>query len=262
MGEANRYKKRMPRFALLLAYDGTSFAGWWRQPEARSIASDLDAAFARIGEPHAAAIGASRTDAGVHARGQVAHVDCARAWTSAELHRALTRHLPMGIVCRGVARVADDWHAVHHASGKTYRYRLDVGTEPEPFLAPRISWRLPFPIRLAALQDAARILPGTHDMQAFARRGDHREDLTTHLHAVRWYAADRYWICQVRGTRFTYRLVRSLIGAMVAVAHGTASGEHWRRALAGEDTPAAQQQAPACGLSLERVHYTPPPTWE
>ena len=80
----------------------------------------------------------------------------------------------MDLVCRGVARVADDWHAVHHASGKTYRYRLDVGTEPEPFLAPRISWRLPFPIGMAALQDAARILPGTHDMQAFARRGDHR----------------------------------------------------------------------------------------
>ena len=79
---------------------------------------------------------------------------------------------------------------------------------------------------------------------------------------MRWYAADRYWICQVRGTRFTYRLVRSLIGAMVAVAHGTASGEHWRRALAGENTPAAQQQAPACGLSLERVHYPMQPRWE
>ena len=258
----NRYKPGMPRFAVLLAYDGTAFAGWWRQPEARSIASDVDAAFARLGEPHAAAVGASRTDAGVHARGQVAHVDCARAWTSVELRRALTRHLPSDIVCRGIARVAEDWHAVHHASGKTYRYRLDVGTDPEPFLAPRISWRLPFPIALPALQEAARILPGARDLKAFARRGDHREDLTTQLYAVRWYDLDRYRICQVRGSRFTYRLVRSLVGGMVAVAHGTASCDQWQSALAGEVTPAAQQQAPACGLSLERVHYLMPPTWE
>ena len=252
----------MSRFAVLLAYDGTAFAGWWRQPDRRSVGGELDAAFARIGEPQAEAIGASRTDAGVHARGQVAHVDCVRTWSSGELRRALTKHLPIDVICRGVARVDNDWHAVHLASGKTYRYRLDMGAEPEPFLAPRISWRLPFPIDLSALQDAALILPGTHDMQAFARRGDQREDLTTHLNAVRWYDADRYRICQVRGTRFTYRLVRSLVGGMVAVAHDTTSHHAWRRALAGEVNAAAQQQAPACGLSLERVHYSVPPQWE
>ncbi len=252
----------MPRYAVLLAYDGTAFNGWWRQPEARSVAGVLDVAFARLGEPQAAAVGASRTDAGVHARGQVAHVDCVRSWAADELRRALTRHLPTDVACNGVARVAEDWHAVHLASGKTYRYRVDMGAQPEPFLAPRISWRLPFTVELAALQAAALILPGTHNMQAFARRGDHREDLHTQLHTVRWYDVDRYRIAQVRGTRFTYRLVRSLIGGMVAVAHGTATSGDWQRALDGEVTPAAQQQAPACGLCLERVHYQDPPRWQ
>jgi tRNA pseudouridine38-40 synthase len=251
----------MPRYALLLAYDGSAFGGWWRQAEARSVAGELDAAFARLGEPQAAALGASRTDAGVHARGQVAHVDCARTWVAGELQRALNRQLPSDVVCRSVARVADDWHAVHLAGGKTYRYRLDVGDEREPFLAPRISWRLPFAIDLAGLQAAARILPGTHDLQAFARRGEHREDQRTTLQTVRWYDAGRYRIAQVRGTRFTYRLVRSLVGGMVAVAHGTVSDDQWQRALAGEVTPAAQQQAPAHGLCLEHVHYPRPPDW-
>lgn len=253
----------MPRYALQLAYDGTEFSGWWRQPERRSVAGELDAAFARLGEPGAAAIGASRTDSGVHARGQVAHVDCARTWTAGELQRALTRHLPTDLVCRSTARVADDWHAVHDATAKTYRYRLDVGVLPDPFFAPRISWRPAFAAEsaLAPLQRSAQILPGDHDFRAFVRRGDHRQDHCTHLHTVRWYDADRYRICQVRGARFTYRLVRSLVGGMVAVAHGTTTSEDWQRAVAGDVTPAAHHQAPAHGLCLERVHYAQPPHW-
>ena len=251
----------MPRYALLLAYDGTAFAGWWRQPDARSVGGVLDAAFTRLGEPAAAAVGASRTDAGVHARGQVAHVDCTRAWATDELARALARHLPPDVVCRGVAAVTDEWHAVHDASGKTYRYRLDVGVEAEPFLAPRISWRPPFAVGLTALQDAAAAVVGEQDLSAFARRGEHRDDLRTHLAAVNWYLRGRYLICRVRGSRFGYRLVRSLVGGMVATATGTVSTAQWRAAIDGTVTPAARQQAPACGLCLERVHYATPPRW-
>jgi tRNA pseudouridine38-40 synthase len=251
----------MPRYALLLAYDGTAFAGWWRQPGLRTVGCELDAAFARLGEPAAEAVGASRTDAGVHARGQTAHVDCQRTWEPGALARALARQLPADVVCRGVAAVADTWHAVHDAAGKTYRYRLAVSAAPEPFLAPRIAWRPPFAVPLAGLQDAARLLPGAHDFAAFARRGEQREDLHCLLHAVTWYDCGGYRICRVRGSRFAYRLVRSLVGGMVATAQGTVSHEAWALALAGTATPAAQQQAPAHGLCLERVHYAAPPAW-
>lgn len=250
----------MPRFALRLAYDGTGFAGWWRQPGLRTVGGEVDAAFTRLGDI-TEAIGASRTDAGVHARGQVAHVDLARAWEADELLRALRRQLPADLACRAVAAVDATWHAVHDATGKTYRYRLDVGAESEPFLAPRISWRPPFAVDLATLNGLANDLPGERDVRAFIRRGDHRNDHQTHLHAVRWYDAGRYRICQVRGSRFTYRLIRSLVGGMVAVAHGTATREDWLHALAGEVTAASQQQAPAYGLCLERVHYAQPPAW-
>jgi tRNA pseudouridine38-40 synthase len=251
----------MPRYALRLAYAGTDFAGWWRQPGLRTVAGELDAAFARIGENGAAAVGASRTDAGVHARGQVAHVDCARAWPAAALARALAHQLPPDLVCRGVAAVAPDWHAVHAASGKTYRYRLHVAPHADPFLAARIAWRLPFPCACAALNAAALQLRGELDLRAFARRGEHREDLRTVLAPVRWHDLAGYRICRVQGTRFAYRLVRSLIGGMVAVAHGTVTHAEWTAALAGSATPAAQQQAPAHGLCLERVHYAVAPAW-
>ena len=251
----------MPRLALLLAYDGTAFAGWWRQPELRTVAGELDAAFARLGEPAAEAVGASRTDAGVHARGQTAHVDCSRAWEPAVLARALARHLPADVVCRGVATVAGDWHAVHAARGKTYRYRLDIAKQPDPFLAPRIAWRPPYAVPLDALRAAAAHLPGSHDFSAFARRGEYRDDLACELSAVTWYDRGDYRICRVRGTRFAYRLVRSLVGGMVATAQGTVSISDWQAALTGQDSPAAHQQAPAHGLCLERVHYATPPAW-
>ena len=148
----------MPRYAVLLAYDGTAFAGWWRQPDTRTVGGVLDAAFARLGEPTAHALGASRTDAGVHAREQVAHVDCARPWRADDLARALSSQLPPDVACRAVAAVAEDWHAVHHASSKTYRYRLDVGAVVDPFLAPRISWRPPFTPALPALQAALQVV--------------------------------------------------------------------------------------------------------
>ncbi len=252
----------MPRYALLLAYDGTAFAGWWRQPDVRNVGGVLDAAFARLGEPTAAAIGASRTDAGVHARGQVAHVDCARMWTPAELARALARHLPPDVACQGIAEVEPEWHAVHDARGKTYRYRLDVGAAAEPFLAPRISWRPPFLVDLPALRAAATPLRGDLDLCAFARRGEHRKDLRTQLATVDWYVRGRFLICRIRGSRFGYRLVRSLVGGMVATATGTVTTAQWLSAIAGNVTPAAQQQAPACGLCLERVHYAVPPRWQ
>ena len=251
----------MPRYALLIAYDGTDFAGWWRQPGSRTVAGELDAAFARIGEPRAQPVGASRTDAGVHARGQVAHVDCERSWDPAQLAHVLARQLPDDLSCRAVAATNDDWHAVHAASGKTYRYRLHIALQSDPFVARRIAWRPPFAVDLAALQQAAAAVRGELDASGFARRGEHRDDLRLRLDVVRWYHRGDYRICQVRGTRFAYRLVRSLVGGMVATATGTVSQAEWRAAIAGEPSPAGQQQAPACGLCLERVHYSQPPRW-
>ena len=154
----------MPRYALLIAYDGREFSGWWRQRGRRSVASELDAALHRLGE-RGQAVGASRTDTGVHAMGQVAHVDLERSWEPEQLRPSLDGQLPPDCSCRGIAAVSSDFHAVHDSIGKTYRYRCDLQPERSPFLAAS-SWRPAQGVDRALAQQAAELWLGEQDLRA------------------------------------------------------------------------------------------------
>jgi len=247
------------RFALLLAYDGSDYHGFWRQPELRSIGAELDAAFDRLGESDARPVPASRTDAGVHARAQVAHVDCARSWQAEALQRAVDAQLPDAIACPAVAAVADDWHAARQALSKCYRYRLCCGRR-DPHEA-RFVWappRAPDPTTLDAL---AAELVGEHDFCAFRRRDEQRSDTRCRIDAAGWRRRGSELHCEVQADRFVHHLVRSLVGAMVAVASAALPRRAWRAALAGDASEAARQQAPSRGLHLIRVRYAAEPVW-
>jgi len=251
----------MPRYALRLAYQGTAFHGWWRQPHQRTVAGLLDQAFARLGEGQAAPVGAARTDAGVHATGQVAHVDVQRTWPPGRLLGQINAQLESDCVVTGVASVADDWHACHHARGKSYRYTIDDRAVPDPFQA-ALCWRTPFRLELTALQELAAHIPAHRDWRGFSRRGEYREDLARTITTCTWQRTpDGQLLMQIRGDGFTYHLVRSLVGACVAVAHGTSTAADFMASLGGEPTAAGAQQAPACGLRLEAVHYSDQPAW-
>lgn len=249
----------MPRYALTIAYDGTGFAGWWRQSDRRTVAGELDAACARIGEAGAEAVGASRTDAGVHALGQLAHVDLRRTWDPARLALALNRHLPSDMAVRAAAAVEDGWHAVHGVRRKTYRYRIDLGPAPDPFHA-RTAWRLTGldPGLLAA---AAALVPGRRDWAAFVRRGDHRSETVCRVLSCRWRVAVGIASCDLAADGFIYRLARSLVGGMALVGRGAAPLADWQMALQGGAAESARQQAPAHGLALLRVVHRRPPAW-
>ncbi len=249
----------MPRYALLLAYDGTGFAGWWRQPGLRTVAGELDAACGRIGEPEAEAVGASRTDAGVHALGQLAHLDTRRTWAPERLATALARQLPPDLALRGVAAVAADWHAVHGVRRKTYRYRLDAAAVPDPFAA-RYAWRQGG-LDPARLRAAARLVAGRRDWAAFVRRGEHRADTVCRVTACRWLGSGADLRCEITADAFIYRLVRSLVGGMALIGRGAADLDAWQAALDGRPSEAARQQAPAHGLTLLRVVHRAPPRW-
>lgn len=255
-----RYPADMPRMALTLAWDGTDFAGWWRQPGRRTVAGELDAAFARIGEDATAAVGASRTDAGVHARGQIAHVDLRRTWDPVRLLAALGRQLPPDLACVAAAPVDDGWHAVHGVRRKTYRYLVDAGPVADPF-AVRTAWRAPG-LDAALLAAAAAAVPGRRDWSAFVRRGEYRDDTTCRVLSCRWTRRDGLLACDLAADGFIYRLVRSLIGGMVAVARGSSAAADWSAALAGTANGASRQQAPAHGLHLLRVVHRRPPGWQ
>ena len=253
------YSRGVPRYAFLLAYDGADFAGWWRQPGRRTVGAELDAAFTRLGEPGGAPVGASRTDAGVHALGQLAHVDLSRAWDPPDLVRRLGHHLPPDLVCRAAAAVPDDWHAVFGVRRKTYRYRLALDRQ-DPF-AFRTAWLMPKGLDAAALHACGALAPGRRDWAAFVRRGDRRTDTDCRVLACRWRTAGPVWHCDLTADGFIYHLARSLVGGMVLAARGGTTVADWSAALAGTVTPAATQLAPAAGLHLLRVVHRQPPRW-
>lgn len=249
----------MPRYALLLAYDGTGFAGWWRQRDRRSVAGELDAACARIGEAAAQAVGSSRTDAGVHAQGQLAQLDLRRDWEPARLAAALNHQLPSDLVVRAAAAVAEDWHAVHGVRRKTYRYAIDGGAVRDPFRV-RVAWQVAG-LDPAALAAAAALVPGRRDWAAFVRRGEHRTSTVCRVSACRWRSRDGLLTCDLTADAFIYRLVRSLVGGMVLVARGSCTLPAWQAVLEGAAGEGARQQAPARGLSLLRVVHRAAPAW-
>jgi tRNA pseudouridine38-40 synthase len=252
----------MPRFALRIAYAGAGFDGWWRQPGRRTVAGCLDAACDRLGESDARAEGASRTDAGVHARDQWAHFDCRRTWKAGELLANLNRHLDADLAVQAVARVADDWNAVSGVRWKTYRYRIDAGPVRFPDLA-AVAWRPDWIARMdrGRLEAAAALVQGRHDWAAFSRRGEYRTSTASTVRSCRVLGAGRSLTIAITADAFTYHLARSLVGGLCSVACGAHDLSDWQRALAGTAHGCSRQQAPAHGLHLWRIVHRDPPTW-
>jgi len=238
-----------------LAYDGTDLHGAAALAGVRTVAGEVGAALTRCGEGAASVEALSRTDAGVHAARQVLVIDGLRDERRAVA--GLRRQLPADIAVMASASVASAPIAVE----KTYAYVLDTSASGQPF-ASRFSWRPPFDVRLGELTTAAALVPGDRDWRAFARRGETREDLRRNIHTVRWRGDGEMLVCEVVGLGFTYRLVRSLVGAMIGVARGAYAEQDLIAALNGHPHPVAQEQAPARGLHLVSISLSPEPAWE
>jgi tRNA pseudouridine38-40 synthase len=193
----------------------------------------------------------------------VADVVLGRDWEPGRLVAALNHRLPEGIVVRAAARVPDGWSAPAAAVAKTYRYRLDAGAVRCADVRRLNAWRPPLPLDPGRLEACAALLPGTRDWRGFRRRGDDRgEAWTGTITAARWRWRGRWWEFTVSGSGFRYRLVRSLVGGMVAVAGRGADLADWSAALGGTPTRASRHQAPARGLHLIRIRLDPAPVWE
>jgi len=156
----------MPRFKLTLAYDGTDFHGWQVQPEGRTVQGVLQETLTRIVKAPTKVYGAGRTDAGVHARGQVAHFDTGSRMTAEEFRRALNATLPPDVGALGVEEAADDFDSRRAALGKVYTYRLALGGPPRP-LERRFIWRVRYRLAAAPVREALPHLLGRHDFAAF-----------------------------------------------------------------------------------------------
>jgi tRNA pseudouridine38-40 synthase len=245
------------RFGVLLtvAYDGNPFSGFARQPHDRTVAGELDGAVRAI-DPRATEVrGASRTDAGVHAWGQVVAFDTDKDIDSRGWVLGITRHLPKEIAVTRAARVAPGFVPRHRAVQKTYRYVLLCSAVRDPFWEGR-AWRIAHRLNHTLLQREAQDLLGQHDFRAFRASADERTDTVRHLFraSVRTPSSDARLVeLRVTGDRFMYRMMRIITGTLVDVAAGRLEPGCVRRALHSGSRSDLGVTAPPHGLYLEQV---------
>lgn len=239
---------------LTLEYDGSNYSGWQLQPRHDSIQGRIEAALERIFATPVRVFGSGRTDAGVHARGQVASISIPRPFDPAELQRALNAMLPPDIVALAVAPAPDDFDPRRDARSRVYEYRV-LNRKIASAFEYRYSWLVRDQLDLAAMNRAARIFVGEHDFAAFRSLGT---DVTTTVRRVmssEWTRDADVVVYRVEATSFLRHMVRAMVAAMVDVGRGKLTPENVAAILAGRDRHAAPANAPPGGLYLVEVRY-------
>ncbi len=246
--------------ALRVAYDGTDFAGWQRQSDAPSVQGTIERALATIHgvEPgRLSLVGAGRTDAGVHAIGQVASWLPPTPRAAAIFRRALARMLPTSIAVLAVRRMPPGFHARRSALGKVYRYRIITGRTALPFET-RWAWPVPRPLDLEAMRHAAAQLVGRHDFASFASAGSTASSTVRSLRRLEIVERGSGIVeIEAEADGFLYRMVRALVGLLAAIGSGARPATDAGVVLAARDRGLAGRTAPAAGLCLVRVIYPP-----
>lgn len=242
---------------LVLHYDGAGFSGWQRQPDRRTVQGAMEEALSRLCNAPTAALGAGRTDAGVHARGQAVGVRVPGKWSAPALRRALNGILPRDIWVAACYPMHDDFHARYSATSRRYSYY--VGTD-EAALSPfrrGTEWAMDKPIDRASLDRCAERFLGEHCFRAFAVRGtappsdDHR----CTIREMRWIDRPGGLVLEIASNRFLHHMVRFLVGTMMDVALRRRPIEDLDLLLHAVDNDLVSPPAPAHALFLDRVEY-------
>ncbi|PZR00576.1 MAG: tRNA pseudouridine(38-40) synthase TruA [Cereibacter sphaeroides] len=249
----------MPRFALKIEYDGGPFAGWQRQANAPSVQAAVEDAVRKIDPACESVTGAGRTDAGVHATAQVAHVDLARDWDSFRLTEALNAHLrPAPVAILAAARVADDFHARFSATERRYLFRLIQRRAPVT-QDKGLVWRVLNPLDADAMRLAASHLIGKHDFTTFRSTFCQANSPVKTLDEIRIEAFDiphgAEFRFHLRARSFLHNQVRSIVGTLERVGAGAWSPMDVKTALDARDRSACGPVSPPQGLYLAGVSY-------
>lgn len=253
----------MPRYALLVEYHGAPFAGWQRQNDQPSVQGAIEAALAKL-EPRAHTIAAAgRTDAGVHATGQVAHCDMDRDWDPFRLSEALNFHLkPAPVAIVNCAKVADDWHARFDALERRYLFRLMSRRAPLTSEAGQM-WRVNHPLDGVAMQAGADRLLGQHDFTTFRSSICQAKSPVKTLDSLRVETIERAvgteYRFHVRARSFLHNQVRSFVGTLERVGAGAWTPDDVTAALSARNRAACGPVCPPHGLYLAQVQYPTDP---
>ena len=241
----------------VLQYSGQGFAGWQRQAADRTVQGEVEAVLARLDGGRVVTHAAGRTDAGVHALGQVISFRTRRGWADAELCRAINALLPPDVWVRRVGAAPSGFHARRDARSRRYRYVVGCDAAARsPFRHP-FEWALCRPLDAAALGAAGAAIVGTHDFRAFSAVGQDKPHFRCTVTRAEWRPRPEGagYILDIAADRFLHRMVRFLVGMCVEIADGRRPGDDFPRLLRGTDNRDASPPAPPQGLYFVSVRY-------
>jgi len=242
----------MPRYKITIEYDGTDFAGWQFQPNARTVQGDLENALREFNEGDISVIGAGRTDAGVHALGQTAHFDLKHDIAPEALRAALNAKTGEDVYIKSLEVAPDNFHARYSA---TYRRYLYVVAKERSPIARRFSWYPPFSFSFKILQQISSDILGGNDFGGFCLAKSLKENTICTVAYAAWTENDSQYIFEIIADHFLHEMVRLLVGTMMDIARGRFDPDHLVKILETRDVTLCGSTAPPQGLFLAEVGY-------
>jgi tRNA pseudouridine38-40 synthase len=245
----------MPRLKCIISYDGTQFSGYQVQPGKRTVQGEIEKALTKLNKGAQIRVSASgRTDAGVHARGQVIHFDTSLEIEPARWQIALNSLLPDDIAVSSAKIVQQEFHARFDAAGKEYRYFLLLSKHRDPFQR-NYAYQYPLVLNYDAMREASKHLLGTHDFTSFCSAKTEVEDRVRTLKEIDFYEENGMLVFRFVGNGFLYNMVRILVGTLLEVGNGRRAADTMQGLLASKDRTLAGKTAPGHGLYLWQVFY-------
>ncbi len=243
----------MQRVKAILSYDGTHFSGFQKQPNARTVQGEIERALQHIHKEAVKVYASGRTDASVHAIGQVIHFDTPLSIPPERWPKAMNSHLPGDVYVHDVTFVPSNFHARFDAVEKEYRYRILRG-EGDVFRR-HYTYQCPHPLNIAEMKRAARYFIGTHDFTSFCAANTEVEDMVRTVTVATFEEHDDELVFICRGNGFLYNMVRIMVGTLLEVGQGKRKAEDIPDMIAGKDRSLAGKTAPGRGLYLWHVQY-------
>ena len=252
MSVESKGSPRQRNIKLQLEYDGTAYKGWQIQPDQRTIQGELEKCLSRLLNEPIRTVAAGRTDAGVHARGQVANFPTSSSISLGRIYSGLNSLLPMDISVGQVEEAPSEFHARFDATLRSYEYRISFTPSA---LENRFVWWIRCELDIAAIQHASCILVGCHDFTSFCVGAEERDSRICHISRCDWEAAEEVLSFHIEGNRFLRSMVRGIVGTLVQVGRRKRAPQDISRILESRDRQRAGPNAPPQGLFLMNAEY-------
>ncbi|CRH90729.1 tRNA pseudouridine synthase A [Chlamydia trachomatis] len=247
----------MVRYKAIISYDGTDFSGFQHQPHCRTVQEEIEKTLLRLNSGQAVTIhGAGRTDAGVHAYGQVIHFDLPQARDVEKLRFGLDTQCPEDIDIVSVEQVSDDFHARYNPHSKTYEFLVDIGRPKNPMMR-HYATHYPYPVAFESMRVAIKDLVGTHDFTGFTAAGTSVENKVRTIYRadIRFDEERQFLIFTFTGNGFLYKQVRNMVGTLLKIGNGRMPVEQIQKILEAKNRDLAGPTAAGNGLYLKEIIY-------